>query len=89
MKQKESVLSVINGQLSPLLGFHKSDVTTPCDAVGQKTIGKMHVQSGGRKLKDSNLIGKFDASIQEEQQELMVSISQVSSMISSFPCDFV
>ncbi|CAL9176467.1 unnamed protein product [Musa hybrid cultivar] len=73
MKQKESVLSVINGQLSPLLGFHKSDVTTPCDAVGQKTIGKMHVQSGGRKLKDCNLIGKFDASIQEEQQELMVS----------------
>ncbi|KAJ8506470.1 hypothetical protein OPV22_007356 [Ensete ventricosum] len=73
MKQKESVLSVINGQLSPLLGFHKSDATTPCNAVGQKTIGKMRVQSGGRKLKDSNLIGKLDASIQEEQQELMVS----------------
>lgn len=89
MKQKESVLSVINGQLSPLLGFHKSDATTPRDAVRQKTIGKMHVQSGGRKLKDSNLIGKLDASIQEEQQELMVSISQASSMISSFPRDFV
>ncbi|CAL9093124.1 unnamed protein product, partial [Musa textilis] len=73
MKQEESVLSVINGHLSPLLGFRKSDATTPRNAVGQKTIGKMLVQSGGRKLKDSNLIGKLDASIQEEQQELMVS----------------
>ncbi|URE00663.1 hypothetical protein MUK42_21280 [Musa troglodytarum] len=73
MKQEESVLSVINGHLSPLLGFRKSDATTPRNAVGQKTIGKMLVQSGGRKLKDSNLIGKLDASIQEEQRELMVS----------------
>ncbi|WOL06324.1 hypothetical protein Cni_G15056 [Canna indica] len=74
IKSKENIISMVNGQMSPLLGLHKSGGASSVNSVEQKIFGKMHGQSGCKNskiLKEGNLLCKLDASIQEDHQELM------------------
>ncbi|XP_074566034.1 uncharacterized protein LOC141822482 [Curcuma longa] len=68
LRSKEKILSLVNGQMSPLLGLHERS-----SAVGhQKSYGKMDALSAIKDIKnfkEENLLSKLNASIQEEQQE--------------------
>ncbi|XP_042462290.1 uncharacterized protein LOC122045922 [Zingiber officinale] len=70
LRSKEKVLSVVNGQMSPLLGLHDR---TPVNAVDhQKFYGKMDALSASKnniQFKAENLHSKLNASIWEELQE--------------------
>ncbi|XP_042432020.1 uncharacterized protein LOC122018687 isoform X1 [Zingiber officinale] len=68
LRSKEKILSLVNGQMSPLLGLHERS-----PAVGhQKSYGKMVALSASKdnkNFKEENLLSKLNASIPEEQQE--------------------
>lgn len=79
LRSKEKIFSVVNGQISPLLGLHERSL-----AAGHQNDGKMDALSAskdGKKFKEENIFRKLNASIREEQQEVKVIVFQDISCI--------